>query len=278
MRYLSAFLLTLPLCLAGPEVGADTPPVATPNTTTAADAPDQIKLLADRLTALEQQLQNNSVLTLLNQIGELKGEVARLRGQMEEQAHAQQLAEKRLKDFYADVDGRLKVLAKAPPSPPPVIAPQPVRVETVSPTVRSPVAAVPKLPVSPAPVDPEADVKAYEAALGLLKDGNNGAATKAFQAFIQTFPNAPLTANAMYWLGLSLFSQGDFKGASATQQRLLKEFPQSPKVPDAMVNLARTHLQLGEADLGKRWLDKVIAEHPTSKAADTARKMQDLNK
>ena len=32
---------------------------------------------------------------------------------------------------------------------------------------------------------------------------------------------------------------------------------------------------LGEC---KRWLDRVIAEHPTSKAADTARKMLELNK
>jgi tol-pal system protein YbgF len=270
MRYLSACLLALPLGLAGAAAGADAPPATAPVVTSANDAQGQIRLLAERLTAFEQQLQNHGVLTLLNQLADLKDELARLRGQQEELAHSQQLADKRLKDFYSDVDARLKALAKAPPAPAPVIAPSSARVDAVAP--------VPKSPATPAPVDPDADAKAYEAALGLLKDGNHSAATKAFQSFIQAFPNVPLTANAMYWLGLSLFSQGDFRGAGAAQQRLLKEFPQSSKVPDAMVNLARTHLQLGEGDAGRHWLDKVIAEHPTSKAADTARKMQNLNK
>lgn len=277
MRYLAACLLALTLGVTGAAAGAESPVAPMAALPSATDPQSQVAVLAERVTAIEQQLQNNSVLTLLNQISELKGEVARLRGQLEEQAHAQQIAEKRLKDFYADVDGRLKALAKVPPAPPMAMVP-PARVDPTPVTLKAPVAAAPKVSPGTAAVDPEADVKAYEAALGLLKDGNHNAAIRAFQAFIQAFPSAPLTANAMYWLGLSHFSLGDFKSASATQQRLLKEFPLSPKVPDAMVNLARTHLQLGEADAGKRWLDKVIAEHPASKAADTARKMQDLNK
>ncbi len=95
---------------------------------------------------------------------------------------------------------------------------------------------------------------------------------------MSTYPAAALVPNALYWLGLSQFSQGDFKAAIATQQRLLKDFPGHAKVPDAMVSLARIHLQQGENEAGKRWLDRVITEHPTSKAAETARKMQELNK
>jgi tol-pal system protein YbgF len=226
--------------------------------------------LAERLTALESQTQNQGVLTLLNQISELKQEVARLRGQQEELAHQQQIAEKRVKDFYADIDAKLKAMAKAPPGPQAaaVAPPAPPRVE----------ATAPAKAVAPVANDPDAEGKAYEAALSLVKDGNYSAAVKAFQGFVQSYPGAPLVANALYWLGLSQFSLGDFKSASSTQQRLLKEYPQSPKVPDAMVNLARASGQLGEAEASKRWLERVIAEHPGSKAAETARKMQELGK
>ena len=45
-----------------------------------------------------------------------------------------------------------------------------------------------------------------------------------------------------------------------------------------MINMARSHLQLDETDASRVWLERVIAEHPASRAADTARKMQELTK
>ena len=99
-----------------------------------------------------------------------------------------------------------------------------------------------------------------------------------FKDYLVNFPRAPLVANAYYWLGLSQFSLSEYPAAIATQQRLLKEYPDSAKVPDAMVSLARAHYQTGDADAGRRWLERVVAEHPASKAADTARKLLELHK
>jgi tol-pal system protein YbgF len=273
MKSIAVFLVAVPLGLMGGPVLADTPtlPAAGHSMSAPPEFQGQVRLLAERVNALELQIQSQGALTLLNQLSELKQAVARLHGQQEEIVHRQQLADKRVKDLYADVDARLKALAKAQPQPQSV-APVPpevsLRVEPVS-AVKAPVPSV---------ADPDAEGKAYEAALNLLREAQYSAATKAFQGFIQAYPNATLSANAMYWLGLSLFSQGDFKAASATQQRLLKDFPHSSKAPDAMVNLARTHLQMGEAEIGKRWLDRVVSDYPASKAAETARKMQDLHK
>ena len=101
---------------------------------------------------------------------------------------------------------------------------------------------------------------------------------QAFKDYLVNFPRAPLVANAYYWLGLSQFSLSEYPAAIATQQRLLKEYPDSAKVPDAMVSLARAHYQTGDADAGRRWLERVVAEHPASKAADTARKLLELHK
>jgi tol-pal system protein YbgF len=284
MKTRATLFLALLIAIGGGAARADAAvePAATqaPQPVPRQAAPDpavQVRDMADRLTALERQLQSQGLLSLLNQISELKAEVARLRGQQEELLHAQQVAEKRVKDLYADLDARLKAQAKAPPAPV-MPAPAPAgRGDAAAPVAAQTAKATPAKPSVAAP-DPDAEGKAYEAALGLLKEGNYAGATKSFQEFIQAYPSAALTANALYWLGLSQFSQSEFKAASATQQRLLKEHPTSAKVPDAMVNLARIHLQLGEPEASRRWLDKVIAEHPASKAADTARKMQDLAK
>lgn len=221
-------------------------------------------------------MKNQGVLALFNQLAELKAELARLRGQQEELLHAQQLAEKRVKDLYADLDTRVRTLAKAAAASPPG-APGMPRAEVPA---SSQQAAKPAAKPAPPPPqnDAETEGKAYEAALGLLKEGNFAQAAKAFQDFMHAYPSAALAPNALYWLGLAQFSQGDFKGAIATQQRLLSDFPASAKVPDAMINLARSHLQLDETEASRGWLERVIAEHPASKAADTARKMQELTK
>jgi len=224
-----------------------------------------------------------ALLSLYNQLAELKAEVARLRGQQEELLHAQQLAEQRTKALYGDLDARIKALPRppvAPPvanaaTPPAVAAAAAVRAEA-APTAPAAAGAKP-VPAKPAP-DPEADTKAYEAALNQLKEGNYPAAVKAFKDYLVNFPRAPLVANAYYWLGLSQFSLSEYPAAIATQQRLLKEYPDSAKVPDAMVSLARAHYQTGDADAGRRWLERVVAEHPASKAADTARKLLELHK
>jgi tol-pal system protein YbgF len=267
---LSRRILPLALYACGAFAEGPAPTPAPP--ALGVENPARAHELAERLTVLEYQVQNQGVLTLLNQIAELKQEVARLRGQHEELAHQQQIAEKRVKDLYADLDAKLKALAKTPVAPTPqsvapTPAPAPARAESGAPT-KAPVAAN----------DPDAEGKAYEAALSLVKDGNYAGAVKAFQGFAQAYPGANLMANALYWLGLSQFSLGDFKSALATQQRLLKDYPHSAKVPDAMINLARAHGQLAEAEAAKRWLERVIAEHPGSKAAETARKMLELSK
>lgn len=241
-----------------------------------APAPDAMVLqqLSDRIGALELHMKNQGVLALFNQLAELKAELARLRGQQEELLHAQQLAEKRVKDLYTDLDARLKTLAKAATAPPAGVPAPRTEVPTSAQQAVKPVSK----PAPPPQNDAEIEGKAYEAALGLLKEGNFASAAKAFQDFLHAHSNAALAPNALYWLGLAQFSQGDFKSAIATQQRLLSEFPASAKVPDAMINLARSHLQLDETDASRGWLDRVIAEHPASKAADTARKMQELTK
>ena len=65
--------------------------------------------LADRVARLEQQSQGGgqSTVDLLNRITELQAEVQALRGQIEQQNFKLQELEKRNRDQYIDLDGRL---------------------------------------------------------------------------------------------------------------------------------------------------------------------------
>lgn len=215
----------------------------------------------ERISRLEAQLQNQGLLNLLNQVEALKAEVARLRGGQEEQAYKLENADKRARDLFADLDGRVKELASRPVAP----SADAVRLQVA----QSLVTAAPP----PAPIDSEAEARAYEAAQSLVKAGKYKEAVTAFQAFLKQYPSGALAANALYWTGFSHVGLSDFKGASASYQRLLKEFPASSKAPDAMLSLARAQVQVNEPDIARATLEQLIAKHPQSKAAENGKKL-----
>lgn len=215
----------------------------------------------ERIARLETQLQNQGLLNLLNQVEALKAEVARLRGGQEEQTYKLENADKRTRDLFADLDGRLKELASRPSAPPA----DAVRLQVAQSLV------TPAQP--PAPIDSESEARAYETAQSQVKAGKYKEAVASFQAFLKQYPSGALAANAMYWTGFSHVGLSDFKGASASYQRLLKEFPNSSKVPDALLSLARTQVQMNEPDAARATLEQLVAKHPQSKAAENGKKL-----
>jgi tol-pal system protein YbgF len=208
------------------------------------------------------------LLNLHNQVESLKTEVARLRGAQEEIVHALHLADKRQKDVLADFDARLKELRELAKRPAPVVV-------AATPTEAARPAAVAQ---TAPPADPEAETRAYEAALNRFKAADHAGAVIAFNDFLAAHPDSPLAGNACYWLGLTYFSMADHKSAVAAQQRLLKDYPQHAKVPDAMVNMARARIQLGETESARMELEQVLVRYPGTKSAALAKKILALFK
>jgi TolA-binding protein len=72
------------------------------------------RVLDERLGRIEAATptatDRNAVLDLASQIDALRGEIARLRGQVEVLTHQNEVAERRQKDLYLDVDTRLRKL------------------------------------------------------------------------------------------------------------------------------------------------------------------------
>lgn len=228
-------------------------------------APLALDYLSARLDRLEEQSRSQGLIGLLNQVEALRAEVARLRGSLDELGYRQEQAERRQKEVLADFDQRIKEAHALASRPLPVAAPVPV-------------AAPSPAPARPAAEDPEAETRAYEAALNLFKAADYAGAVNAFNAFIAGYPASSLAGNACYWLGLTYFAMGDHKSAVITQRRLLRDYPQHAKVPDAMLNMARAHIQLGETEVARQELEQVVAQYPNSKPAELATKILALFK
>jgi tol-pal system protein YbgF len=209
--------------------------------------------LEARIMKLEETLKNQGLLDLLTQIETLKAEVSKLRGQIEVQGNNLESLEKRQKDFYVDLDTRLRRLEQ----PTQALAPD----------------AAGAAPGKPADATNAAtENRGYETAYNLFKTGNYAGAVAAFQNFLKTYPLSNLAPSAQYWIGNAYFAMRDFKNAIVSQQKLLDAYPDSSKAPDAMLNIASSQQELGNTAAARKTLDELIAKYPVSDAADKAKK------
>ena len=235
---------------------------------------DELKLqnedLSTRLARIEESLKGlsaaNPALDLSQQLERLRQEMTQLRGQIEVLGNDIQMAAKRQRDMYVDLDTRMKRLeqpAAATTSP----APQPAAAGAAASATVAAATAAP----GPAPAS-EAEGRAYEAAQGQRKIGNYQGAIAGFRNFMAQYPKSPLAHRAQYWIGDSYYNLREFKNAIASQQRLISAYPDSASVPDALLNIASSQLELGDAPGARKTLNKLVARYPTSEAAEKAKR------
>lgn len=86
--------------------------------------------------------------------------------------------------------------------------------------------------------------KRYDDAFALMRQAKYPEAQKAFDNFIQDFPDHALTSSAYFWLGESHFVRKDFEPASVEYMKGYRKAPTGPKAPD---NLLKLGMSLGEA-------------------------------
>ena len=191
------------------------------------------------------ETQARQLIDLSSQIESLKQDIARLRGQIEVLTNELENAARRQRDFYVDLDGRVRKLETPPPAPAPVVD-------------------KPKGPTAE-------EQKAYENGLNLVKAANYKGAVEAFGAFMKTYPASTLAPSAQYWIGNSLFALRDYKGAIAAQQQVVDTWPDDPKAPDALLNISSAQTDLKDVKGARVTLDSLIKKYPQSDAAASAR-------
>ncbi len=179
---------------------------------------------------------------LNNQNEQLRQEIARLRGQVEVLANELANAQKRQKDFYVDLDNRLRKLE-----------PQQVTIDGKEVTVE------------------QTEQRSYDTALAFFKTGDYQNASASFYDFTRRYPQSGLAPSAQYWLGNSYYAQRDYRNAIAAQQVVVKNYPDSPKAADAMLNIASCQMELKEKNAAKKTLETLIKQYPDAPAAQTAK-------
>ncbi len=218
----------------------------------------QIQQMDARLAEAEASLtklndaykkQTSALLDLQMSIDTLNTELRKLRGQNEELLHNQQETEKRVQDFYVDLDGRLH------------------RFEAVD-TAAATKANNPQAKTD----DPATENRALEAAFNFYKTEHFQNAVDAFQDFLSNYPKSAHAANIRYWLGNSYFILKDYKNSLANYQLLVQKYDSHPKVAEALLSIADCQELLGNTDGEKSALKQVIGKFPNTEAARTAKK------
>jgi tol-pal system protein YbgF len=233
------------------------------------EARNQIQQLEKRVLKLEDalKLQTKSMLDLQTQIEGLNTEIRKLRGQNEETTHGLQDAEKRQKDFYVDLDTRLRHYESAEAA-----------AKEAAEAAAKEAAKAPAAPVSVDPSDPAPGNRAFEAAYGLFKSGSHANAVKAFQEFLKKYPDSVHVPNANYWLGNAQLALKDYKSALDTYQGLIKDFPEMPKTADVLYGIAVCQQGLKRTNASRKTLKQLVAKYPRSEAAAKAKKQLAANK
>lgn len=218
-----------------------------------------------RIARLEEMIRNIGVVELVRQLDQMNAEIAKLRGQLEVLANENQQVQKRQRDFYLDLDSRLKRLEGTPAgassspgaTPPPTEASAP------------PAAAAPPRPATRE--EQAREMRAYDVASNLFRRNDFAAAIDAFRGFLKDYPQSQLAANAEYWIGISYANLKDYRNALAVQEQLVTKYPQSAKAPDALLAIAAIQAEQGDTGSARNTLEDIIARFPSSEAAGKAR-------
>ncbi|MER2552108.1 MAG: tol-pal system protein YbgF [Thauera sp.] len=199
-------------------------------------------------------------LELAMQNEQMRAEMARLRGQIELLTNEVETLKQRQKDFYVDLDARLRKFESG---------------GTVNGTAAAPASEDPA-PAAPAAGAPTPSVSAsestdYEGALALLKNGRHKDAQAAFERFITRYPAGNFTAGAHFWAGNAALQGRDVASATRHFKTVTDKWPKDNVAPDAMLGLANSQQAMNDAANARRTLQSLVERYPQSNAAQVAR-------
>lgn len=200
----------------------------------------RIDALVQRLDRLEQV--SRGQLELQNQIELLKQEMARLRGQIEVQTNELAQTQRRQREIYSDLDGRIKPF-------------EPVSVQIDGKTLN-------------VEVD---ERKAYDGALAAFRAGDFAAAASGFAALRARWPGSAYGANALYWSGSAQFALKDYRAALASHQAFLARYGDHARAADALLSVALCQIETGDKRAARRSLEQLVEKFPDSPTAEQAR-------
>ena len=258
----------------------------------------QVSEMEARIAKMEQALNSQALLELYAQVETLGLELGKLNGQIEMLSNDNMLLQKRQRDFYIDLDNRLREIEQpankrapssstppkssphsmtTPPSTEPAAAPPAAAAITPEAAITEETVAAAVQPdsgsllastlVPPSPVENNA----YKEAFDFFKNGDYASAIGRFENFLENYPQSNLAPGAAYWIGNARYALRDYQMAIDAQRRLISKYPDSLKASDALLNIASSQYEMGDSKASKHTLEDLVAKYPQSEAAKKAK-------
>lgn len=252
----------------------------------------QVEEMEARIAKMEEALKSQALLGLYSQVETMGIELGRMRGQLELLSNDSTILQQRQRDFYIDLDTRLRqieqpgvailpvlplestalsqqAVSPSEPTPSPGLIPESSSAADVaSQSVEPSSATSPITELVPANA---VESSAYDAAYSLFINGDYASAITQFNSFLQDYPNSSLAPGAAYWIGNAHYASRDFQDAISAQERLLSTYPESSKAADGLLNIASSQQEMADSKAAKKTLEDLIAKYPFSDAAERAR-------
>ena len=89
--------------------------------------------------------------------------------------------------------------------------------------------------------------------------------------FIERFPDNPMAAEALFYIGSSYQALKQYEKAIESYKALAEKFQDSPQNPDALVRIGDCWIKLGQKSRAELYYESVIQRFPDSDAAAHAR-------
>ena len=256
----------------------------------------QVKEMELRIAKMDQALNSQALVELYTQVETLGLELGKLNGQIEMLSNENALLQKRQRDFYIDLDNRLRQIEQPgsrapsshsePQSSPRSMAAPPPDEHAAAPPINNDITpesfpaegvdsslAMDSGPLSvnelapPGPVENDSYKEAYDS----FRNGEYTNAIAQFENFLENYPQSSLAPGAAYWIGNARYALRDYQLAIDAQRRLISKYPDSNKVPDALLNIATSQFEMGDRNTGRKTLENLLASYPHSEAAGKAK-------
>ncbi len=238
----------------------------------------QVEGMEARIEKMEEVLKSQALLELYTQVETLGLELGELRGQLELLNNQNELLQKRQRDFYIDLDSRVRQIED--PNAPPALAPSeiinesdPEATSSLDPALESAFASASEAPLPTVNTEPASPLEksAYDEAYATFSNGDYRGAISQFEMYLSQYSTSILAPGAAYWVGNAHYALRDFQQAIDAQRKLIETYPDSDKVPDALLNIASSQIEMADRTGAKTTLEDLVAKYPFSDAAEKAK-------
>jgi TolA-binding protein len=265
---------------------------------------DQLRLLEDKVTDLQQVLQGGSLQQFNSKINEILDDIAKIRGDVEVLQFNFESFEDRQKINYQDIENRFSRLEeeletlKNDPQKNEEISKETIETnqsaeiqERSAPSVESIQSdIVQELENSeqqeldsadskakidqnlPPLIDEEQELNMFNDAEGLMRSTKYKEAFELFDRFVTAYPKSQRLVEAKKNIGYIQFALKNYKASLNTYDKLIADHPSHELMPEILYGKANTEIQLTRITKAKQTLRRIIKEYPNASNIESAKK------